>query len=216
MTGLPVYMSANLPAEPWKHLPNPFGFPEIGEQAQHIHYPMTPIPGSKTKAVQRTSPYAKDWLGVLFSKGDLVLTRTSDIHKIMEVEEIFLDDARGNPYTADYYHRLAVHKASGLLYIVETQWQGPTVLKEVDPSWIGYHLGLVARKRDVLLPPEFESVEGQGYRARCMPIDGNIYSARKSIEQKHLSVFGVQIDRATTELYQAARVLPLTGREIKL
>lgn len=212
---------------PWDGLPNPFNFPTLGEASKNI-YKAPPRPGfplygngKQVKvtpaAPQRTTTVGRDWMGVGFQQGDLVLAATGGTLGVFEVDTIFLDDANGSPYLerpefVDTAPRqsweLVIDKSTGQIF--QSSRSGKPELIPVDPSWLGPYLGLVSvgkTYRDLGDP--FEKINFQSYRVRVKPVGANAGTKKRSFTQEHITVFGNQMDRGLIEQLLDSRYVPV-------
>lgn len=197
---------------PWEGLPNPFGFPTLAEAAKDIRsFDSRSIHSSSSLAHQRTSTVGRDWMGVGFQQGDLVLASTSQTLAIFEVDTIFLDDSVGRPYMYDASGGLVVHEATG--EILSAQYRsGKTELYPVDPTWLGTHLGLVSLVNQ--LPPrelgdDFKKIAFQSYRVRVKPVGQTADAKKRNFPQEHITAFGNQMSRDTVERLIDSRKIPV-------
>lgn len=211
---------------PWDGLPNPFNFPTLGEASKNL-YQAPPfsrpqyLPNGKpvwpTVAPQRTTTVGRDWMGVGFQQGDLVLASTAGTLSVFEVETIFLDDANGKPYLQNpefpdsVAHRaweLVIDKSTGQIF--HSSRSGKPEMHPVDPSWLGPYLGLVSvgkTYRDIGDP--FEKITFQSYRVRVKPVGANAGTKKRSFAQEHITVFGNQMSRDMIERLLDSRYVPV-------
>lgn len=212
-------MSDYTDRKPWLDIPNPFGFMPLYEQINHI-YPM-PAPnysGAKPKGVhRRTAPIGRDWLGVGFQKGDLILGSVRNTNELLEVDEIFLDDGRGNPYS-DSHTNLVLQKSTGRVLRFSREWNSSknttTVrLQPVDMSWIGNHLGLLGSDNAKNLGDDFIDLSFQTFRVRAKALVTRSWDsgAKRSLTQHQVTVLGQDADRGLIDLRLACDEIPLIG-----
>lgn len=207
-------MSGNPGNRPWEDLPNPYRFPPLWEQAQNIYTAPPDIYRQPRGVFQRTSPVGRDWLGVGFQKGDILLANVKNENELFEVDEIFLDDSRGQPYSRG--GNLAVEKSSNEIFLVGFQRQpGPgvyrsfTTLQRIDRDWIGTHLGVVVYDGTPGgLDASFAEIRLQTFRVRCKPLGGG---KKRNLSQDQITVFGQDLDRNLLEPYLASRAIPFIG-----
>lgn len=212
--------------KPWDDLPNPLGFPDFGEAAKSIHYQpvavnvfgkYTPKAGSKLPA-RRTAIIGRDWLGVGFEIGDLLLIQSAGNVSVFEVDGIVLDEEDGTPYL-DYSGSLVRNRNTGEVFATKQtlgrpsgqNFQKAINLYPLDYSWLGIHLGIVSLGGATMpgLSNDYERVALQSFRVRVKPIDTAIGTKKRYFPQSAVTVYGNAMDRATLESYMAAKELPL-------
>lgn len=212
--------------KPWDDLPNPFGFPTFGEAAKGIHYQpvavnvfgkYTPKAGSKLPA-RRTAIVGRDWLGVGFEVGDLLLAQSAGNQSIFEADKIVLDEEDGTPYL-DFNGNLVRNRNTGEIFSTKQALRRPSgqdfqtsiELHPIDYSWLGVHLGIVSLGGATMpgLSHDYERVALQSFRVRVKPIDASDGSRKRNFPQSSVTVYGNSMDRATLENYMAAKELPL-------
>ncbi len=141
-------------AQPWTIFPNP-GFLPLSEQVKNIHMvpsldyargrfsSQTAPKGFKP----RRSPLARDHFGFPLRKGEVVLSTTKS-PEILFIEEIVLDDGRGNPHIEAYGDRFYLELATGQIYSRRySSTTGSYESRPVDMDWWGSGLGLVGSQR---------------------------------------------------------------------
>jgi len=201
---------------PWEQIPNPFGFLPVSEQLKQIHSPQGPGSG------KRTAPFAKDWLGQSFTKGDLLIGTRLQSNGLFEVDEIVLDDGKGNPYQG-YSYGLHLNTRDHQLYWASHPYDPLknarlTAVQLIDPSWISPHLGLFAPSRRSFyydIPPEFTALAFQSFRVRVKPVDGD--PKRRSLGPDQITaVGGAPLTRELSELHLQALKIPFLGDPIVL
>lgn len=212
-------MSDYADRKPRLNIPNPFGFMPLYEQINHI-YPM-PAPNysdAKPKGVhRRTAPIGRDWLGVGFQKGDIILGSVGT--RILEVDELFLDDSHGNPYSSRT--NLMLEKSSGRVFGRIYSWdhsyqKRSTLLQAVDMSWIGTHLGLLGSPADPQYGDNFIDLSFQTFRVRAKALatgQGNSGSKR-SLMQHQITVLGQDAGRELLAMRLESQDPPLIGDPI--
>lgn len=213
-------------SRPWTMIPNPLGFPDLYAQSRSAivaptklksYDPTTGLSVKRPRVPQRKVPYAKDWLGRSFTKGDLLLGTGGSENIFFEVDEILLDDSLGQPYLDDC-GGILVDTNDSNVYQLGNNRRDRTTIQLIDPSWIGTQLGLVLDPnphfhhyyRDV--PSNFRGAHFQSFKVRAKPISGD---KRRSLTQNQITVVGEPLDRRTLELYLAAKEVPLVGDPIK-
>ena len=213
-------MSSYAEDRPWLSIPNPFGFEPLYEQVKHI-YQSPPRGYSKPKGVkQRTAPLGRDWLGAGFQKGDVVQGTVSGTTELLVVEEIFLDDGKGQPYTWNTH--LVLQKSSGRILQAVNRWnyngsqrQHTLEIQPVEMSWIGNHLGLVSLNSSLHqgLDDDYVALAFQTFRVRCKPLVNSKWTtnAKRSLTQGQVTVIGQDSDRSLLELRLNCRDVPLMG-----
>lgn len=204
---------------PWLNLPNPFGFMPLYDQINHIYpIPNVSYSSSKPKGLRRrTVPVGKDWLGVGFQKGDIVLGTVSGSNELLVVDEIFLDDGSGRPYSS--HTNLVLQKSSGRLLYAGLQWDpsyrtSTPELQEVEMSWIGNHLSLLGENGTPHgLNDDFIGLSFQHFRVRCAPLVKSSWgsNAKRSLAQHQVTVIGQDTDRNLLELRLACGEIPRIG-----
>lgn len=210
-------MSDYADKQPWLDIPNPFGFTPLYDQINHI-YPLTSpnYSGAKSKVHRRTAPVGRDWLGVGFQKGDIILGSVGKTNELLEVDEIFLDDGRGNPYGS--WTGLVLEKSSGRVFKVIRQWDPVkraqwTELQAVEMSWIGNQLGLLGSDADLTLGDGFIALHFQSFRVRAKALVTRSWDsgAKRSLAQHQVTVLGQDADRELLDLRLACSEIPLVG-----
>lgn len=215
--------------KPWDGLPNPFNFPTLGEASKNLYKAPRRMPPQSyhngkpvwpTVAPQRTTTVGRDWMGVGFQQGDLVLASTGNTLSVFEVDTIFLDDATGRAYVerpefADpVSHRsweLVIHKSTGEIFKLSRS--GKAEMHPVDPSWLGPYLGLVSDGKPYRDTSDtFERIVFQSYRVRVKPVGANAGTKKRSFAQEHITVFGNQMDRGLIEQLLDSRHVPVLNR----
>lgn len=213
-------MSQNLPfaipLRPWEELPSLMGLPSLGEMAAQPLYTPPNRHSSGPKRPRRTSPYGLDFLGRPFGRGEIVLATVGGDYTYVEVEEIFLDDTKGQPYTL--WNNFIMDSKSKELFVHGTaedldrpgRWN--RAMWSLDSDWRPPFLGIVASTRMTygqsrLAPQGFEAVDAQSFRIRAIPV-GIEGASRTTIAPEHISVFGAPLDARTIALHRAAMELP--------
>jgi hypothetical protein len=205
--------------KPWDQIPNPFNFPPLEQQVKQIQRLQKVASG-----VQRKTPFGKDWLGQSFTRGDLVLGTGGSDNSFFEVEDVILDDGKGNPYTEYSYH-LYLEQSTQSVYQVTMDYDPFQRIRRefiqlVDPEWIGTHIGLLIvyspyHSNYKKLPQDFEPLTLQSFKVRAKPLTGD--SKRRSLTPSQITVMGkAPLTRELTEHYLAARETPLLGDPIEL
>lgn len=141
-------------AQPWATIPNP-GFLPLSEQIKSIHMvpslnyargrfsSQTAPKGFKP----RTAPMARDHFGFPLKRGEAVLSTTKS-PEILLIEEILLDDGRGNPLVEAYGDRFYLELATGQIYcrsyssVTQSYERRPVAM-----DWWGSGLGLVGSQQ---------------------------------------------------------------------
>ena len=205
----------SIPARPWEHIPNPFGFPTIGEQLKSVHGAPSPststqtpfsglVPYSSSNSA-RTSSAGVDRIGLGFSKGDLLLANS----EIYVADEVVLDDRTGTPYALHWrsplYHEFVVEVSSSKIFNRSFS-KGASFLQEVDPDWVPPFLGLVLDDYDYhTTPVGFITVVPQGFRVRARLLSDGQGGKRKSLHHDKVAVAGREISVELYELLKANR-----------
>lgn len=212
-------MSEYADEKPWLNLPNPFGFMPLYDQINHIYpIPKVNYSSSKPKGLRRrTVPVGKDWLGVGFQKGDIVLGTVRGSNELLVVDEIFLDDGSGRPYSS--HTNLVLQKSSGRLLYAGLQWDpsyttSAPELQEVEMSWIGNHLSLLGSYNPAHgLDDDFIAISLQTFRVRCAPLAKSEWgsNAKRSLTQNQITVLDQAVNRELLELRLSCREIPLLG-----
>lgn len=205
---------------PWEHIPNPFGFPTLSEQAQQVFYaPPTFVRHfqntQQQKYPQRTAPLGRDWLGRGFRKGDTLLATVSGESEFVVVDEVFLDDPKGQPYKAGH-SLLVLDTGRREVFSYSYDWNSRDfTLYPVDGDWLGIHLGLFTRGETPKgLDSNFVELELQGFRVRCKPLAGD--GKKRSLTQAQVTVLNEVPDRELLENYLAAIRLPKSDQGIAI
>lgn len=210
-------MSDYADRKPWLDLPNPFGFMPLYEQINHIHQapPAGSAAATGAKNPRRTARVGRDWLGVGFHRGDLVLGTVNGHNEYLEVDEIFLDDSKGMPYSSRT--NLVLQKSTARVFNVSRR-QGPNrpwplTLQAVEMSWIGNHLGLIGSDASKELGKDFIALSLQTFRvrAKAVVIPGQPDGAKRSLRRNHLTAFSEGAERSLIELRLECEHIPLIG-----
>ena len=213
-------LSLTIPERPWEELPALMGLPSIGEMAAQ---PLYSAPQNGQKHRRRTAPYGLDFLGRPFQRGDILLSRGSAEYGYVEVEEIFLDDTKGQPYSG--WSALLLDSRTRDVFTTgiatdpnrRDSWR--RVMWPVDPEWRAPLLGLTSGTQRTYsnqdTPQGFEVAEGQSFRVRVVPVA--VEGATKiTLPSDHLSVFGEPLDARTIALHRKARLIPKGAVEIPI
>lgn len=206
----------SVPARPWEGIPNPFGFPTIGEQLLDIHTATSKLRPSQQVAIndgslhilrsprsQRTAPRGTDKLGVSFEGGDLLLVGG----EVYVADEIVLDDSEGYPYEAHYNSPLRQefmleHNSSRIFS--QTFSGGRFLLQEIDLDWVPPFLGLIIYTEIPReLPVNFSILRPQSFRVRCKRLDG--IGGKKSFRQDQVSALSTGLSPDLCRLLLANR-----------
>ena len=210
-------------AQPWDELPNPAGFLPLSEQIKTIHmvpkiYSWRPsAPTAKVKP--RTSLFARDHFGVAIRRGDIVLG-TSSSPEVLRIEEIVLDDSKGNPHTDVGHSRFVMDRATGQIFSYSSNWQAKDSIQPLDMSWWGTGIGLVGSDdmsfvRGQLSPTDYMEVAFQHFKARCRPVYGEDLKLR-SVSQHLITSLLSPNEMDLLEHYIASKRVPYTGDPIAL
>jgi len=176
----------------WRDLPNPYGFPSVGELALNVQ-PL--IVQNQLKA----TPVGRDWLGVGFQKGDLVIGTASGNGEVYIVEDAVLKGSFNMPHRNFHGENLLLRQGSDELYQFDPKVFGHDPnqgysyeLQRIDPEWIGTGLSLFVdtpRGSGYRSAPEgFERVYFQRSKARVKSLLGG--GRTKSLSFGQFTVIG--------------------------
>lgn len=170
--------------------------------------------GKPLTGPQRRSAVGRDCFGNGFKVGDRILASVDSRSKVLEVEEIFLDDSTGCPYYSYGSHpyivpTLAFHLPSGEVFSTYYR-RGKTVTVPIDPTWLGSHLGLVSFSQGVgELSDDFKRVYFQSFRVQARPVGSDAGAKSMSIPQDRIAVFDMQLTPEELERLTYSLELPV-------
>lgn len=147
----------------------------------------------------KSSPVGRDWLGVGFQKGDLVIGSSSESGEVYIVENAVLTGSFNMPHRNFRGENLLLRQGSDELYQFDPREfnhdpnQGYSYsLQRIDPEWIGTGLSLFTDtprgSSRHIAPAGFERVYFQRSKARVKPLLGG--GRMKSISHGQFTVLG--------------------------
>lgn len=199
-------------SQPWSLIPNPCGFLSLGELA--LNHQGTAPAGQSGR---RTSRFGRDWLGLGFEKGDIVLSSAGANPDLYTVKEIYLDESDGRP-VGEPFETLFILRGTDQVYYMDISeyirsgHRDQLELQLVDSSWTGA-LGLyseTSRWTDGRFSLDLIEVRLQESLVKVSPVGGS--GRAKSLRQEKLTSIGDHLsDPGLIPLYRSAAAVPLTA-----